>query len=116
MSTKKKFWVSWIQPTEDFRPINYPPNEQILGWWCSGYDSSDNPIICACVVGIGETIGDRMRSATDAIDIEWPESTSSEENSTGWRFFDEKADDFRTSDRFPLSDWMKERFSQFSMG
>lgn len=44
----KRFWVSWYQPTEDYRPRTYPPNSAILGWWCSG-DSPQGATLCAVV-------------------------------------------------------------------
>lgn len=31
-----RWWLSWYQPGPDYRPLTYPPNEQILGWWCTG--------------------------------------------------------------------------------
>lgn len=107
----QKFWISWVQPVGDFRPLGYPPNDQILGWWRSGFDSENNSIICACVVGEGETVGDQMRHATTAIEKEWPEATTAQENESGWRFFERREADWKPNDRFPLSDWMVERFS-----
>ena len=107
----QRFWVSWVQPGEDHRPLGYPPNDQILGWWCSGYDSEDNAMLCACVVGEGETVGDQMRHATAAIEKEWPEATAAEQNENGWRFFEQREANWQPNDRFPLSDWMGERFN-----
>lgn len=109
--TSTRYWVSWIQPTEDCRPLGYPPNDQVLGWWCSGYDGCGNAVLCACVRGEGATLDDQMRHVTSAIETEWPEATSSEENENGWRFFEKREADFQPSDRFPLSDWMEDRFS-----
>lgn len=28
-----RFWLSWHQPTEDYRPLTDPPVEGVLGWW-----------------------------------------------------------------------------------
>lgn len=111
----QKFWVSWVQPSDDYRPLGYPPINQILGWWCSGYNSDENAILCACVIGEGETIDDQTRHAIAAIEREWPEAVSAKENKNGWRFFEPREADWQPSDRFPLSDWMIERFSGKSL-
>lgn len=39
---RNRWWLSWVQTTEDVRPLTDPPNENILGWWCSGYDAEDS--------------------------------------------------------------------------
>lgn len=106
----QRFWVSWVQPTEDIRPSSYPPNDQILGWWCSGYEYGDKAVLCACVFGKGETVGDQMRDATAAIETEWPEATASEENENGWQCFEARESDWKPNNRFPFSDWMVSRF------
>ena len=95
-----RFWISWVQDTEDHRPLAYPPNKSVLGWWCSGYDAYDRPVICAAVEARQEA------DARDAILKEWPEAL----NAGDWRFFERRQDDFAPGDRFPLSDWMRERF------
>ncbi len=95
-----RYWVSWEQPTKDFRPLNDPPTDAILGWWCSGYDANDTPILCAAIQGVG------VLDAIVQIAKEWPESPHWED---GFRFFDEKPDSWMPSNRFPLSDWMRER-------
>jgi hypothetical protein len=51
------YWISWVQPTNDYRPLAYPPHEAILGWWCSGY-AEDGATLCAMVTAESET-GDR---------------------------------------------------------
>ena len=94
----RRFWISWIQKTEDERPLSFPPNPAILGWWCSGYDGLGNPILCAAVQASDQDEAER------AIGIDWPENERSS------RFFEERATDWIPGDRFPLSDWMKERF------
>lgn len=92
----KRFWVSWVQRTNDYRPIGYPPHKPVLGWWCSGYDSQDNAILVALVEVKDE------EDAQKVVSKEWPEWD-------GWRFIDEVDSDFKPSNRFQLSDWMKER-------
>jgi len=92
-----KWWLSWVQPTEDYRPLSYPPHSSVLGWWCSGYDADDFATLCACVEAKSE------QSAKAAINIDWPERKK-------WRFCEAKPDDFTPGDRFPLKGWAKERF------
>jgi hypothetical protein len=92
-------WLSWVCKEDDYRPISFPPNESILGWWCSGYDGDDNAIICALVKCEDE------ESAAAAIQKDWPEFDGN------WRFIS----DFESntlSDRFRASDWSAERLTK----
>lgn len=101
----KRYWISWVQRTEDFRPLHYPPNEAILGWWCSGYDSDDNAILCAAVDAV------EASDACVAIFEEWPEAKD-DMAENGWRIFQhDKGDNWTPGDRFPIDKpWMAERF------
>ena len=92
-----RYWLSFLKPTQDYRPLAHPPNEQILGWWCSGYDGNDNAIICALVSAPARSV------AEQAVLKEWPDATWL------WRFFDERPADWVPGDRFPLADWMRAR-------
>lgn len=92
----QRFWASWVQPTDDHRPKTYPPNAAILGWWCSGYDADDNATLVALIEAADED------AALRAVTADWPEIA-------GWRFIETCGPEFRLSDRFPLSDWMKQR-------
>ncbi|HXJ14100.1 MAG TPA: hypothetical protein VNH19_17630 [Candidatus Limnocylindrales bacterium] len=94
----KRFWLSWVQPTEDYRPLKDPPNEAIIGWWCSGSDSDDHATLCAVVDAKNES------AAKKSVQMDWPEATS-------WRFCDAVARDYQPGDRFPVSGWSKERFA-----
>lgn len=91
------FWISWYQPTEDHRPLTYPPNESVLGWWCSG-STDDSSVLCALVRAKDED------DAKAAITKDWPEAND-------WRFCNEKPD-LSLSDRFMLTDWMEPRFKE----
>lgn len=94
-----RFWISWVQRTEDYRPLTDPPNRAILGWWCSGYDADDNAVLCAAV---------EARDALQAsvlVFADWPEAMHET-----WRFHKPVAAEWRPSDRFPLKPWMIERF------
>lgn len=94
-----RYWVSWLQTTEDYRPLTFPPNGRVLGWWCSGYRSSDDAAtICALVAA--ETEDD----AKAVILKDWPEADE-------WRFCDEVEPDWdpNKGGRFPPSEWSVER-------
>ena len=93
-----RFWVSWVHPTEDYRPLGYTPHAPVLGWWCSGYDSEDNATLCALIEA------DDEKAAEEVIKKEWPEWTE-------WRFIEPRENDYRPGDRFPLSDWMEARIN-----
>lgn len=98
MSTR--FWLSWYQPTDDYRPLTDPPHPQVLGWWCSGFRCDDEAAtLCACVEA------ETDEEAKVYVRISWPEATE-------WRFCEEKAGSFVPGDRFPLSAWMKKRFKK----
>lgn len=96
-SLKTRWWVSWIQSTEDYRPLTDPPVPGVLGWWCSGYWTNGNAIICAMVEGESED------EAKAAIAASWPEAIG------GWRFFENRGPGFVPGSRFPLRDWNRER-------
>lgn len=93
------YWLSWYQPTEDYRPLKDPPNPAILGWWCSGERADGAATLCACVIGENES------HARNAVRIDWPEAQE-------WRFCKPVEEiGWRPSDRFPLVDWMRVRFA-----
>ena len=97
----KIFWISWYQPTDDHRPLSFPPNESILGWWCTGQRcSDDSSTLCAMIVAEDEAY------AKIAIRKDWPEAGD-------WRFCDESKNT-DLCDRFPTNDWMKIRIGQFN--
>lgn len=101
----KRFWVSWWQPTSDERPLTYPPNQSILGWWNSGQRADGAWSICAVVVADADEQGLGVPKAVkDAVLVDWPEAID-------WRFCEEMDDDYVPGDRFPLSPWMRARFS-----
>ena len=95
-----RFWLSWHQPTDDFRPLTDPPNAAVLGWWCSGYDADDTPILCALVSAVN------TRAAKQKVRLSWPEAPSARRE---WRIEQEQEPDWLPGDRFPLSDWMQKR-------
>ena len=91
------YWCSWIQKTSDHRPVTYPPNDGVIGWWCSGYDGDDWAILCAWVKAKSQ------EAAFDVVKQDWPEIEE-------WRFCEQKLK-YEASDRFPTAGtmWMQER-------
>lgn len=92
------YWASWYQPTDDFRPLTDPPNERILGWWCSGTRDDGAATLCSLVEAPDEP------AAKAAVLVDWPEARE-------WRFVDPRDDKWRPSDRFVVSggSWMEAR-------
>lgn len=89
-------WISWHQPTGDYRPLNFPPNAAVLGWWCSGYDSDDVPILCALVKATTED------DARKAVKADWPEAER-------WRFCEQRDTVNCLGTRFVPTEWMVPR-------
>ena len=90
---KRLYWVSWFSAEKDHRPIQDPPTEEIIGWWCSGYDSSDRAILLAWIISKSD---DQLE---EIIKKNWPEFTQSD-----FRFFGKRKDKIDTIfGRFPLS-------------
>lgn len=106
---KQRYWASWLQPTEDYRAVNFPPNEAIIGYWCSGYGSDKDdcavPILCAVIDA------ENLEAARTAVLRDWPEWKE-------WRFIEEREPDYQPGDRFPIdeSEWMQERFNKHANG
>lgn len=92
-----RYWLSWFQPGDDFRPMTYPPNASVLGWWKSGITEYGSTL-CALVREQSESL------AWSAIEQDWPDMEDK-------RFCEDKGSLFLPGDRFPLSDWMKERIT-----
>ena len=97
----ERYWLSWYQPRPDPRPLTFPPNGAILGWWRTG-ECPENFVdgaftLCALV----EAETDELAWA--AVRVDWPDMA-------GRRFCDAVGHEYQiTSDRFPLSDWMIDR-------
>lgn len=89
-------WISWVQPTEDYRPLSYPPGQNVLGWWKTGESTNGHAILVAQIKAVSEEDGEAV------ILKEWPEATD-------WRF-NIKCTAVPPGDRFPLQDWMVGRY------
>lgn len=104
MKAMRRFWMSWACDSDDHRPLTYPPNDAIRGWWCSGYDADGNAILCAVVDATSES------EAAKAVHCDWPESLEYVRN-YDWRFIEPRDGTWKPGDRFPASDWMIDRLS-----
>jgi hypothetical protein len=94
-----RYWLSWVQPTDDYRPKHDPPAEAVLGWWCSGYNPGDQAVLCAVVAA------DSEEQARAALLADWPEVADVQ-----FRFIHRSEPHYVPGDRFPLSAWMRLRF------
>ncbi len=62
--------ISWYQPTQDFRPLSFPPNKNILGWWKTGENTSNESTLVAIVNAVS------FKDAEKIIRKDWPEVTN----------------------------------------
>jgi len=104
----KRFWISWAQLSEDYRPLQDPPQpENIKAWWCSGHTATA-AMLCAIVDAESE------EKAQQDIKTAW-DSGSDEigglrSDIGGFRFIEERDDGWLPNNRFPITkDWEKER-------
>lgn len=89
--TLKRFWISWYQPTEDYRPIYPKGDKEPLGhlYWCTGERADGASTMCAVVDAKDES------EAKLTIKKYWPEANE-------WRFCEERPYNWLPgSDRFP---------------
>ena len=85
----RRWWVSWWQPTEDYRPLTWPLPEYIYGYWCTGEDAQGRFSLVAWVECDAEL------KVPELIRKHWPEAED-------WRFCSEVDMDWAPNDRFPL--------------
>ena len=95
------YWVGWVQPTADYRPLTYPPNQAILGWWCTGKLLSDHVYDGATLAALVKASDEA--TAKTAVLNDWPEAKD-------WRFCDGMKSLPVLGSRYPLAAWMQERF------
>ena len=96
-----RYWMSWIEHSEDFRPLTSPPIDAVLGWWKSGEPGEGGGSILVALVE-AHSEGQAM----NMIAVDWPISGAIRE----WRFIRNVGFDWRPpGDRFPVSDWMRRR-------
>lgn len=89
----KRFWISWYQPTDDWRPVYDPAMEsEPFGhrYWCSGQRCGDDAWTVCAIVEASDA-----HTARCAVQKYWPEAFE-------WRFCEEKAMDWTPGDRFPI--------------
>lgn len=85
-----RYWISWEQPTQDPRPLKYPPLPEVLACWESGIGAG-HFTMCAVVDAPDES------GAQAKVRVHWPEATK-------WRFCTPMPD-WRPTDRFALPAW-----------
>ena len=88
-----RWWVSWYEPSEDYRPVTWPLPPEVAGYWCSGHEwgGAQRATLCAVVDSESDVAARRVINAAWAHD-----------GSIDWRFCDEQpADWMPPDDRFP---------------
>lgn len=88
---KKRYWISWYQPTRDPRPIYTAGREPAVArnYWISGERFDGASTICAVVDASSEP------QAKAQVRKYWPEARE-------WRFCEQKEAKWRPAkDRFP---------------
>lgn len=100
----KRFWVSFYFLDSDYRPIGWPPEPGILGYWDSGTRCEDGAT--TLVIWLEAENAEKAKELLGS-DKCWPEVAQGVE----WRFFEERDLDWRPNDRFPLAAWSKERLT-----
>jgi hypothetical protein len=89
--TDARFWISWYQNTEDYRPLTDPPITAVKHWWCSG-NADEGATLCAVVEAATEL------AAQEAVRKSWPEASDD-----CFRFCEKKDTDWLPpSGRFPV--------------
>lgn len=95
------YWVSWFHHGADYRPITFPPNDAILGWWCTGGSAVGHEYSI-----VAHVMANNRAEAEAAIVQDWPEAKQDE-----WRFFND-SDHTVPQSRFVISDWSAERYER----
>lgn len=96
----KRFWIRWRQSSDDFRPLQDPPQpDNIKAWWCSG-EGDGYSTLCAIVDAETE------KKAQAAVKSAW-DSTGNEVEDCN---VTEKPHDWLPGNRFPVTaDWERQR-------
>lgn len=102
---KRLFWVGWQFKGADWRPIHFPPNEGILGWWKTGEAGCGEPTISTLV---GWVEAETEEAAVALVSEEWDVDLRG-----GDLRFVEQKQKVVTSDRFPTKDWMVGRLRKW---
>ena len=97
----KLFWISWVQPSKDYRPLSFPPTERVLGYWCTGYTDA-GATLCAAVEA------NSKEELEGIVKTDWPEFQA-------FRFVQERRF-WTTNERFFPEGWAKERLQKWEPG
>lgn len=92
-----RFWLSWQQEGEDYRPVKWPPPDGVLAFWCSGFAGD---LSYSCVVAIVDAPNEAK--AKSIITKAWKPGVGE------WRFCREYGKDEPPGDRFPAPEWSVE--------
>ena len=98
----KLFFVAWREYVEDYRPVRYPPTENILGWWligCGSDKKEDYHKVCAYVTA------NNIDQAYYHILKNWPEFEIEHVESA------KETNKVLRHSKFVLDDWMKVRIN-----
>jgi hypothetical protein len=120
----KRYWISWYNLENDWRSYSErcegrnAPISSVLGYWKSGKawlkSRSEDDIGARCCPIIVAAIDAKSTfNAMNDIKYEWPDNVmmyGSAYDEDLILFIENKPPDFVPGDRFPLSDWMVERF------
>ncbi len=85
----KRWWVSWHQGGDDYRPVQWPLAKPLIAYWCSGH-GEDSASLCLLAEA------DTAQEVDDAIMAYWPDRGE-------MRFFEERAAGWTPEpSRFPM--------------
>lgn len=91
------FWISWYQPTNDYRPIR-TDSENILCWWNTGIRCSDDSATLVAHVRAPSVL-----ESKELIQEYWPEADE-------WRFCEPTTGDRPASSRFTIPEHMEKNY------
>jgi hypothetical protein len=83
----------FTQPTEDYRPVKFPPPGP---FWCSGSHGDESGWVLIAYIPIKD--GQSENDCVDALHEYWPEAFNIDGESRG---------DITFTDRFPKPEWWK---------
>jgi len=88
----QRYWISWYQAGDDYRPLSWPPPPHFIGYWCSGY-SDDSATLCLWIEQTSEA------AAWADVEQHWSPGVGKR------RFSNVCEPDFVPGDRFPRCEW-----------
>ena len=99
-----RFWISWYQAGEDYRPAKWPLPPEIAAYWCTG-GSDAASTLCAIV-----DAPDEAAAKTLIVDCWGGGLVGLMDWDSAWRFCNEREPGWKPeSSRFPWPEWAKGR-------